>query len=113
MNKIDTSFNSVKFTYFLCATNNLGEYIMTRTIVLEIPEEILDAVKIPPDEIEEEMRKELALSFYKRGVISSSIAARLAGKTRWEFEDLLARYKIPRHYSETEIEEDIKYGAGH
>ncbi|OFZ19314.1 MAG: hypothetical protein A2Z20_04080 [Bdellovibrionales bacterium RBG_16_40_8] len=84
---------------------------MTRTIVLEIPEEILDAVKIPPDELEEEMRKELALSFYKRGIISSGVASRLAKLTRWEFEELLGRHKITRHYSETDIEEDIKYGT--
>lgn len=83
---------------------------MGKTIVIDIPDEVLDAIKIPPDELEEQMRNELALSFYKRDVMSSGAAARLARMTRWEFEELLGKRKIPRHYSEIDLEEDIKYG---
>lgn len=85
---------------------------MKKTIVFEIPEEVLDAVKIPPDELEEEIFKELALAFYKRGILSAGNAAHLAKMTRWEFEELLGYHKIPRHYTEDDLEDDIKYGLG-
>jgi len=39
-------------------------------LTLEIPAEVLDAVKLPPKEIEQELRKELALALYQRGALS-------------------------------------------
>ncbi len=40
----------------------------TSRITLDIPGEVVAAVKLPPDEIEQEFLKELALSsLYKRG----------------------------------------------
>jgi len=33
--------------------------------------------------------------------------------TRWEFEELLGERKIPRHYTEADLEEDIRYALGH
>jgi len=80
---------------------------------LEIPTEILSAVKLPPKEIEHEFRKELALALYQRGVLSLGKARLLAQMTRWEFEELLGQRKIPRHYTDADVEEDIRYGLGH
>ncbi len=82
-------------------------------ITLEIPEDVLSAMKLPEEEIERELRKELALALYQRGVLPLSKARRLAGVTRWEFEELLGQRQIPRHYAEADLEEDIRYGLRH
>lgn len=82
------------------------------TLTLEIPREILEAVKLPPDEIEKEFRQELALALYQREVLSLGKARTLAQMTRWEFEELLGRRKVPRHYTEADLDEDIRYARG-
>ncbi|NCP16390.1 UPF0175 family protein [bacterium] len=86
---------------------------MTKTLILEIPEDVLESVKLPPDEIEKEFRQELALALYKRGVLSSGKACVLAQLTRWQFEMLLGHRRITRHYSAADLEEDIQYAQSH
>ena len=82
-------------------------------LVLEVPGEVLEAVKLPPGEIEKEFRKELALALYQRGVLSLGKAKALAQMTRWEFEELLGQRGIARHYTQADLEEDIRYAFGH
>jgi predicted HTH domain antitoxin len=60
-------------------------------LTLEIPEEVQAALRLPPAEIEQELKKELALALYQRGVLSLGIARKLALMTRWEFEELLTK----------------------
>ncbi|MBU1660856.1 MAG: UPF0175 family protein [Chloroflexi bacterium] len=86
---------------------------MLKTLRLEIPNDVLGAVRLPPDEIEKEFRQELALALYQRGVLSSGKACVLAQATRWEFEMLLGQRRVPRHYSEVDLEEDIQYAHDH
>ena len=76
---------------------------------MKIPEDVMAALRLPPDEVEVELRKELALALYQRGVLSSGKACVLAGMTRWEFEELLGLRQIRRHYTEKNLEEDIEY----
>jgi len=78
-------------------------------LMLEISEDIVDALRLPPKEVEGELRKELALALYQRGVLSSGKARALIGATRWEFEELLGKRQIPRHYTEKDLEEDLRY----
>lgn len=82
---------------------------MAKTLLLEIPEDVLESVKLPPDEIEKEFRQELALALYQRGVLSSGKACVLAQMSRWQFEALLGQRRVTRHYTETDLEEDIEY----
>jgi len=79
-------------------------------LLLEIPEEVRSAMRLPPREIERELKKELALALYQREVLSLGKARSLAGLTRWEFEELLGQRRIPRHYTEEDLGEDIQYG---
>jgi predicted HTH domain antitoxin len=81
-------------------------------LLLEVPPEIVDAVKLPPSEVEAELLKELALALYRRGVLSLGKARMLAHMGRWQFEQLLGERKIPRHYTETDFEEDLRYAHG-
>jgi len=77
--------------------------------ILKLPGDVMDALRLPPDEVEAELHKELALALYQRGVLSSGKACALAGMTRWEFEELLELRRIRRHYTEKNLEEDIEY----
>ena len=79
-------------------------------LVLKIPDDVLDAIKLPPQEIEPELRKELALALYQRGALSLGKARSLAQMTRWEFEDMLKRRQAIRHYTALDVQEDIRYG---
>jgi predicted HTH domain antitoxin len=76
---------------------------------LEIPDEVLSALKIPLKERDAELRKELALSLYQRGALSIGKARALAGMNLWSFEELLGQRRIQRHYTEEDLKEDIKY----
>lgn len=63
----------------------------------------------PPGEVEMELRKELALALYRRGVLSSGKARQLVGMTRWQFEELLGERRVVRHYTEKDLAEDQAY----
>ena len=82
-------------------------------LTLEVPAEVLDAVKLPPGEVEGELLKELALALYQRGILPLAKARLLAQMTRWQFEQLLADRQIPRHYTATDLDEDLRYAQGH
>lgn len=82
------------------------------TLVLEIPEEVADALRLPSAEIEQELRKELALVLYQRGALSGGKARKLAGMTRRAFDDLLAERKVVRHYTEDDLKDDLRYVKG-
>lgn len=82
-------------------------------LILKIPEDVVDALRLPPDEVDAELLKELALALYQRSALSSGKACRLAGMTRWEFEELLGQRRIPRHYTEENLEEDIEYARSY
>ena len=75
---------------------------------LKIPEDVVASRHIPPDELEDVLHKELALALYQRGMLSSGKAAALSGMTTQQFEDLLGKRKIMRHYGEEELEEDLE-----
>ncbi|MCD4809925.1 MAG: UPF0175 family protein [Methanosarcinales archaeon] len=83
------------------------------TLILEIPDDIADAIRLPPKEVNRELHKELALALYQRGVLSSGKACSLAGMTRWEFEDFLGLHRVRRHYTDENLEEDINYARSH
>jgi len=83
-----------------------------QTITIDIPSEVMTAVKLPPKERELEFRKELAVALYQRGILPLGKARIVAQMTRWEFEDLLGSRQVLRHYSESDLEDDIQYGIG-
>ena len=86
---------------------------MAEKLVLEVPAQVLEGVKLPPDEIADELRLELALALYQRKVLSLGKARLLAGMTRWEFEEQLGKRQVYRHYSQVDLQEDIRYARSH
>jgi predicted HTH domain antitoxin len=79
-------------------------------LLVEIPEDVTDALRLPPAEQERELRKELALALYQRGVLAFGKSRRLAGMNCGEFDRLLGERKVARHYTEDDLRDDIEYG---
>ena len=75
-----------------------------RRVVIEVPE----GLRIPPGELEERLRIELALRLYEKGIASLGQARGIAGLSKWDFLELLAREGIPLHYGEEELKEDLE-----
>ena len=74
---------------------------------LEFNDEIRDALRIPPDEQEDRLRRELALRLYEKGLLSLGKARQLAGMEKWNFLLLLAQDGISRQYDKNELDRDL------
>lgn len=79
---------------------------------IEIPDEIMATIKLPPDKAKGELAKEMAFTLYQRKVLSMGNARKLSGLNKWAFINGLAERKIERHYTEQDLLEDIEYGNG-
>ena len=84
-----------------------------KDMMLQVPAEVIDATRLPFSEIEAEYRKELAVALYQRGVLASGKASILAQMTRLEFEEILGKRQIIRHYLDSDLKEDLQYAHSH
>jgi len=82
------------------------------TLHLDIPESVATSLRLPVSEIEPRLRTELAIALYVQDILSFGKAAELAGISRYHFADLVAERKIPRHYTENELTQDLEYAGG-
>nr|WP_250125547.1 UPF0175 family protein [Chroococcidiopsis sp. CCMEE 29] len=64
------------------------------TVSIQLPETVFTALHKEPNEFVQEMRIAAAVKWYELGEISQEKAAEIAGLTRSEFIDALARYKV-------------------
>ena len=71
--------------------------------VVEVDQDILDSARLTPSELKVEM----AVHLYEQGRLSVGKARELADMTLWEFRQLLASRRIPPHYGETDLDEDV------
>ena len=82
------------------------------SLTLEIPDDVAQALRFPPTEAAAELRKELAVALYARGALGFGKARELTGLTRWEFDELLGRRGLARHYGEQDLATDLNYARG-
>jgi predicted HTH domain antitoxin len=82
------------------------------SLKLDIPDNVAQALRLPRAEAERELRKELALALYARGVLGFGKAQQLAGLSTWEFDELLGERGIVRPYNEDDLAMDVKYAGG-
>ena len=73
------------------------------TATIEIPEDVLDSARMTPIQL----RQELALALYAQKRLSVGKARELAGLSLWEFRQLSAARRLPAHYDEAELDEDL------
>lgn len=69
-----------------------------------IPDDILQASRMN----EEEMKREIAVFLFREERLTLAQASSFVGMSRSEFQHLLASRKIPVHYGEEELEEDVE-----
>lgn len=76
---------------------------------IEIDDEVYDALQLPAGDRVQAVKEELAISLYAREILSFGKARMLADLSKRDFHELLGERKIPRHYTEAELEEDRRY----
>jgi len=64
--------------------------------------------RVPPSELEERLRVELASGLYEKGIASLGQARRIAGLSKRDFLELLAKEGVPIRYGEEELREDLE-----
>jgi predicted HTH domain antitoxin len=79
------------------------------TIMLEIPDSVARAIRLPRKDQSRQLKIELALGLYAQGILSFGKACELAEMTNLEFGILLGKRNIPRQYEEQDLQEDIAY----
>jgi len=81
------------------------------TIMLEIPDSVVSAMRLPRNGQSRQLKTELALSLYAQGILSFGKACELAESTKLEFGILLGKRNIPRQYEEQDLQDDIAYAS--
>jgi len=69
-----------------------------------VPDDLLQSARMTAEEV----RQEIAVLLFQKDKLTLAQASRLAGKSRLQFQHLLASRQIPVHYDEAELEEDLK-----
>lgn len=79
-----------------------------QTVSINLPETAFAALRKAPDEFVREMRIAAAVKWYELGELSQGKAAEVAGLTRAEFIQALARFKVsPLQYTAEELAEEM------
>jgi predicted HTH domain antitoxin len=79
---------------------------------ISISDSIVQALRLPEQRIEQELRRELAIALYTQDILAFGKARELADMDKYEFGQLLARRKVVRHYSFEELNDDLTYARG-
>jgi predicted HTH domain antitoxin len=77
-------------------------------LVLSYPDDLVEAIKLTPDELAAMVPLMAALKMFELGKISSGKAAELAGLSRVDFYDACARYRVSAfNYADSEVEAEL------
>ena len=74
---------------------------------IEIPENIVQAIKLPDKEVKKRLLKILAAKLYEERILGIGKARELAGVSKIEFYSLLKEENICLNYDEEELELDL------
>jgi len=69
--------------------------MQTKTLTLDIPSDMFIALNENENELTEWLKISVAIHFYQQLKLTIGKAAQLANLTRFEFENILVKFKIP------------------
>ena len=81
-------------------------------MTLNIPDSVVQGLRIPEEELVQRLRTELAVALYAQRALSLGKAADLAEMNRMLFRELVGQHGIGRHYGDAELAQDISYARG-
>ncbi len=73
---------------------------------IESPRQVIRTLGLLDKEVGDTIKKELAINYFQRNMLSFGQARHLANLSVWEFMEALHQRQIPLHYTETEFEDD-------
>lgn len=76
---------------------------------ISISDSVVQALRLPEQRIEQELRRELAIALYTQDILSLGKARELAEMDKYEFGQLLSRRGVFRHYGVEELDDDLSY----
>ena len=77
------------------------------SVVIEMPEPVWQAIKLPEKEVPARLRRELAICLYAKQLLGFGKARELAGLSAWEFHALLADERVPHNYGVDDAAQDL------
>jgi len=77
------------------------------SLIIEIPADVVSAIKLPRKELDRALKIELALHLYATGILSFGPARRLAEMSKMEFHFLLGQRRIERQYDLEDYKKDL------
>ncbi|CAD5930457.1 hypothetical protein NO976_01300 [Planktothrix agardhii] len=78
-------------------------------IQISISDSVLQAIRLPEQRVEQELRQELAIALYTQDLLSFGKARELAVMDKYEFGQLLGERGVLRHYTPEELDDDLTY----
>lgn len=83
--------------------------MLTKTVKITVPSDIIIALNDTEEELANDIKFSMAIKYYQMAKLTIGQAARLAGYTRYEFERLLGKNKIPiSNLTVEDAKQDIK-----
>lgn len=76
-------------------------------IGMDLPEDLVEAIKLPSEEVPMRLKRELAVRLYEKRLLGFGKARQLAEMTKWEFQRLLGEEGILRSYDIEELGKDL------
>ena len=77
-------------------------------VTLTLPAESLIGIRIPPRELQQELRRRLAAALFSDGILSGAAACRMAGMGKAEFQFMLGERGITQPLGEQDFGRDMK-----